>query len=93
MKLIELIRAADKGYQKAMANLGPSLLDYVDEDGQPIANPPTGDTLARFIVNELCETYEPDAPNEDQITEAVRVMKDARRDLDYTIDALEDLED
>lgn len=41
-----------------------------------------GDTLAEFIFRELQDTYDPEASDEQQLAEAVRVMTTARQELE-----------
>ena len=40
-----------------------------------------GDTLARFIVLELIETFDPEATEVEQLKQAVRVMNNATTDV------------
>lgn len=44
--------------------------------------PNVGDGLAEFIVRELKDTFEPKASSLNQLTEAARVMKNARAELE-----------
>ena len=50
-----------------------------------------GDSLAVFIVNELRDTYDPEASNREQLAEARRVMWVARNQLLDVIGAIEAL--
>lgn len=47
-----------------------------------------GDSLARFIVAELSETFDPDAPRVAQVQEARNALKHAVDDLECVIEAL-----
>lgn len=51
--------------------------------------PGTGDTLAEFIVKEIADTYDGEAPHSTQLTEAIRVLERARSDVGSVITALE----
>ena len=46
-----------------------------------VPNPVGGDTLAEFIVRELCDTFDAKASTGEQVTEAVRVLNRAKEDL------------
>jgi hypothetical protein len=46
-----------------------------------------GDGLARFITQELFETFDADASTSDQLNEAVRVMENAAREVNGVITA------
>ena len=74
MKLSELIHKAAAGYPDAR------LLAYWD-GRQAVSNPAGGDTLAEFIVRELCDTFDAKASTGEQVTEAVRVLNRAKEDL------------
>ena len=49
----------------------------------------TGDTLAEFLVAELVDTYDPDAPAEKQLDVALCEMRWACTELTTVIEALE----
>lgn len=84
MKMNDLIRRAASGYPDAQ------VLEYWDfATGKPRSNPQGGDTLAHFVALELAETFDPDASEEDQVSEAVRAIDRATRDLQSVICALE----
>ena len=83
MKLNELINRAAVGYPDAQ------LLEYWDSAHErPRNNRDGGDTLARFIVIEMAETFDPDASDEEQINEAVRVINRAIADMQAVIEQL-----
>jgi hypothetical protein len=78
MKLNDLIHKAAAGYPDAR------LLAYWD-GRQAVPNPVGGDTLAEFIVRELCDTFDAKAGTAEQVAEAVRVLNRAKADLDAVI--------
>ena len=89
MKLIQLVRICDGAYSQDFPE--SSLLELVNQrSGKPLKRMPSpiGDTLALFVVRELAETYDADANDEQQITEAVRVMEMAKGNLENIICAL-----
>jgi hypothetical protein len=49
-----------------------------------------GDFLATFIANEIKETFDPDAPADEQLSEAIQVMRVARGQLQDVCDAFKD---
>ena len=66
MDIKELLDKANEGYPDGF------LAEYYDDEGN--FREGRGDTLAEFIVVELIETFDPDATEEEQLDEAVRVM-------------------
>jgi hypothetical protein len=74
MKLAELITAASKFYPDNY------LLHYFDVDNERILAG-QGDTLALFIVQELVDTFDPDADDDSQINEAIVRVDAAVREL------------
>ena len=50
----------------------------------------TGDTLAEFVVGEIADTYDADAPAEKQIDEVLSAMRWACTELEAVIRALEE---
>ncbi len=88
MKLTELIGRANRGYEADVVLT--TLTGFYDmETGEPLAAP-SGDGLAGFIVTELAETFDDTATDEEELTEAVRVIERARTDFDNIIAALEE---
>jgi hypothetical protein len=88
MTLIELLRISAETYMRDFPDF--SLLTFVNKaTGEPLKRPPTGDLLARFVVEELWETYDAGASDDRQIAEAVRALGRARDDLDNMVSALE----
>jgi hypothetical protein len=89
MKLMDLVLICNEGYRRDFPE--SSLLEFVNpRSGQPLLRMPSpiGDTLALFIVRELAETFDPDASDDEQIAETVRVMTAARDNLENVISAL-----
>ena len=87
MKIDEIIAITNQSYPDGM------IAQYWDEKKhRPLgvqAARNVGDGLARFIVQELFETFDAEASDGDQITEAIRVMDSARREIDQIIGAFE----
>ena len=81
MKLNELIHQAAAAYPDAQ------LLAYWDGE-RAVHNPAGGDTLAEFIVKELCDTFDAEASEAEQRTEAVRVLRRGISELQSVIAAL-----
>ena len=52
-----------------------------------------GDTLAEFIVREIADTFETDAPEENQFDAALCAMRRACAELTGVIEALEERKD
>jgi hypothetical protein len=82
MTKLELMRVASKGYPDGM------LSEYYDDKGNYTPQSDAGDGLAKFVVAELSETFDPGATDAAQIKEAVRVLVRAEQDLQDTIVAL-----
>ena len=82
MKLAELIAAANKAYPDGLIEQSFNPDTGKAKDG-------AGDTLALFIVRELSETFDPEASDEDQIKEAVRVLNTAINELSGVRDTFE----
>lgn len=80
MKLNDLIHKAAAAYPDAR------LLAYWD-GRRAVSNPVGGDTLAEFIVRELCDTFDAKAGTPEQVAEAVRVLSRAKEDLVALIEA------
>jgi len=78
MKLSEIIAIADRAYPDGLVQA-----HFEGPDGQH------GDTLAEFIALELRDVYDADAGDEDQWSEATRVIRRARDELDSVLSALE----
>lgn len=74
MTLNQLIRAASDAYPE----------DLIWQCHAGATN--VGDGLAKFIAIELKETFDVEASEEQQLEEAVRVLKTARENLDRVLD-------
>ena len=59
-----------------------------DEKGAPRPFGSSGDRLAKFIVQEITETYSADESSEEQLEEAMRVMRAAVDELERVIGGL-----
>lgn len=80
MQLIDLMNMANKGYDDGF------LAAYFDQEtGGFVDNPEGGDTLARFIVIELNETFSEGDDNDSQIAAAGQALENAQRDLEGVI--------
>ena len=66
------------------------LQEYLDEQGDYCPKTHGGDGLANFIASELDETFDSDASDEDQLSEAKRVMHTALGDILAVIAGLDD---
>lgn len=76
MTLDELIEIADRVYPDGFIKLY-----YVEPD-------PSGDTLAKFIVTEIKETYDAKASDDKQLETLIRALESGRRELGNVTDAL-----
>jgi len=66
------------------------LLEYWDcRKEQPRQNPDVGDTLASFIVEDIFETYDAEAPGEQQIETAVHALERAISEINSVIGGLQ----
>jgi hypothetical protein len=82
MKLDELLEIVHQAY--------PDELTRVCWDSQKrCVRMGMGDTLAEFIVREILDTFEPDAPDAKQIGAALDAMRWAAIELGAVISALE----
>jgi hypothetical protein len=80
MELKTLIETADKAYDED----GLVLQYFMEPAGEH------GDGLAKFIAEELRETYDSEVSTEEQIAEALRVMLQARDQLCRVIAGFEE---
>lgn len=83
MKIKELLDIANEGYDDGW------LAQFYDDEGNFVESKNAGDTLARFIVIELIETFDPKASDESQLSEARLAMANAMDDVDGVRIALE----
>ena len=85
MRLPQLVEAAGRFYPE----------DFVTRHFDPVRERVrrlrAGDTLAELIVAELVETYEPASTDEAQVAEAIRVLEQAKRDLESSLRGLREL--
>ncbi|HEY3320161.1 MAG TPA: hypothetical protein VGP72_06835 [Planctomycetota bacterium] len=81
MTLNEIVEIADKVYPDSMID------QNFDKRTQSLAAASKGDSLARFIVSELVETYAKDATDHVQASQALRVMEKAVQELTAVRDA------
>ncbi|KXA93643.1 hypothetical protein AKJ64_00255 [candidate division MSBL1 archaeon SCGC-AAA259E17] len=82
MELKELLDVANEEYPDGC------LKNYYDDKGDFIDDVHEGDTLARFIVIEIIETYAPGESDEEQLDTAVKAMKKAKTDIKGVIRSL-----
>ena len=81
MKIQKLMHAIGRGYPDGYTD------EYFDFTfGVPKLG--AGDGLARFIVQEVFETFDPDATDEAQIDEACRVLQVTIREVSDVLDAV-----
>lgn len=82
MTINDMMRLISKSYDDGYTD---TYWDY----GNSRVNPQgTGDTLAEFIVREINDTFEPDNCTDDQLEEAIRVMRCARNQIDEVLAGL-----
>jgi hypothetical protein len=77
MKRVDLMKAANRYYPDGYLSF------YFDEDGNVVDG--EGDSLAKFIVIEIYETYDEKASDEKQVAQAIHVLKNGIRDLEDAI--------
>ena len=83
MKILDLLNKAKEGYAK-----DGYLQEFYDPDTGEWNPDGQGDTLAKFIVIELIETFNPERPDLLQIEEAKRTIRQAMLELGCVYDAL-----
>jgi hypothetical protein len=81
MTIKELLTTAAKGYSDG------GMDKYITKSGT-LNKSATGDTLAKFIVVELIETFDPKAPLADQVDTAIEALEKAVEELHGVIDVL-----
>ena len=72
----------------AAAGYGDDVIRGFYDDAGQFQKVADGDTLARFIVLELIETFDPEATEVEQLKQAVRVMNNATADVRNVRNAL-----
>ena len=65
-----------------------ALLEEWDSEFECPSNPDSGDTLAKFIVHELEETFDETATDAEQLATAIKVMQRAADEVQAVADAL-----
>ena len=85
MRLLDLLNIANRGYPDQWL----SLL-YHNQTGETLDDADhQGDSLALLIVRELTETFEPTVARDIQLLEAIRVLGNARDEMEAVVAALE----
>ena len=82
MKLNELLEIAHRAYPEEHTRL------CWDAKKQKVRTG-TGDSLAEFVVREIADTFDADAPEENQLDAALSAMRWACTELTAVIEALE----
>ncbi len=88
MNLRKLMEIAAEAYEPTVDIKGVpqrkivNLLDYVDDEGQPLVDHPQGDTLALFVVRELKDTFDANEIDKAQLEQASKTMRDAWEQLE-----------
>jgi hypothetical protein len=85
MKLGQLIAAANDRYPDQF------LSQYFDVAREKFLTRGCGDTLARFIVVEIRDTFDPAATDAAQVDEAIRVLEQGETDLEAALRGLREL--
>jgi len=85
MRLPQLVEAAGRFYPEDF------VMRHFDPVRRRVRRLRAGDTLAELIVGELVETYEPASGDEAQVAEAIRVLEQAKRDLESSLHGLREL--
>lgn len=97
MNLDQLIGIANEAYTDGLIMEHYSMRKKAEEEVLPACegfkqkpdDARIGDTLAKFIVIELCETFDDEASDVEQLKEAARVMSSAKRELEDVSSAFE----
>jgi hypothetical protein len=84
MQLVTILNKANVAY------LDGFLSEYYDENTGDMKNG-SGDSLARFIVAEISETFVASSSDADQLKEARRVLLNGIEDLQGVVTALNEL--
>ena len=86
MTLNEIITRAASAYPECY------VLEFWDRDKQcAVENRSAGDGLAEFIAWELQDTFDAEASDEEQISTAIRKIREAAKDVNAVAMALEHL--
>lgn len=81
MELKELLDTVNDAYPHRLSA-------YYDEEGNFVDNEVGGDGLAKFIVIEIIETFNPQADTLEDLETAISKLKSAEEDIDETIENL-----
>lgn len=87
MKLGQLVAAANDRYPDGF------LSQYFDVAREKFLTRGCGDTLARFIVVEMRDTFDPAATDAAQVDEAIRVLGQGQTDLESALRGLRELKE
>jgi hypothetical protein len=87
MKLGQLVAAANDRYPDQY------LSQYFDMPREKFLTRGCGDGLARFIVVEIRDTFDPAATDEAQVDEAIRVLEQGQNDLESALRGLRTLKE
>lgn len=82
LTLPDLINAANKHYKDGCVS------EYFEATTGGAKGSASGDTLAEFIVREICETFNRVSSRQNQVRTAVRALERAKEDLQNAIDGL-----
>jgi hypothetical protein len=80
--LVELLNMANKGYPDEYLSEYYDTLTGERRQGE-------GDSLAKYIVTELSETFDPDATRTQQIDQACHALNNVIADLERVVEAIE----
>jgi len=83
MTLVQLLDKANEGYDDHF------LYEFYNRKTGKFKPRAKGDGLARFIVLEIMQTFDEKAKDADQLQEALKLMENARDDVQRVIQALE----
>ena len=85
--LLQLLNKASEGYGDGIMSAM-----YDQNTGKPLSPSKQikqGDGLAMFVVNELADTYSEDSTDEEIVSEAIRLIDSAMRELRSTQRAID----
>ena len=86
MTLNEIVTRAASAYPDSC------ILQYWNMEEQcAVSNEDGGDSLAEFVAIELCETFDPECGDQQQIDTAIRKMRNAAGERQSVVTALENL--
>lgn len=85
MKIINILDRANSRYPDNF------LSEYYDKDGNYY--PGSGDSLARFIVSEIIDTFDPKASDQSQLEQAAIALRNSIYEIESVIDSLYDEDD